>query len=219
METEKYMKQALGLEPENTDFLVEYANFLVMMKRGEEARAIFDKARKLAPDSPLVNDYFQYAMIHSREFDKVKPLIKKEIREDPQNPYLYWKMAVLCSKEGKPEEALENLSLQIPMMNGDMVDEVALCGYNLGRMGKTEEALAQLKKLDELAEKGMYVSPAVRAWIYSGLNNRDEAMACLEKGFTERAHRMGLDLIAFAFIFESVSDDPRYQELLKKMNL
>lgn len=215
----KNLKRALDLEPDNVFLLLQNAGYLATMNKTEESQILLNKAQQLAPDSPMVNNYLMNNMIYNREFEKVKPLVKKEINANPQNGYLYWKMATLCSKEGTYEEAVNYLNIQIPLMNGDINDEVALLGYNYGRLGLTAEAQAQLAKLDELAGNGMYVSPVGKAWIYAGLNNKDEAIACLQKGYEEHAFRMGLDLIYSSFIFESIADDPRYQELLKKMKL
>jgi Tfp pilus assembly protein PilF len=214
-----YLKKAVDLDPNNATLLIWYTNYLDMMKRSDEAKQFEERAMKITPENQVVINYTRYKMAKAGEFEKVKQSIKKDIEANPKDPYPYWQMAVLCSREGKPEEALANLAIQIPLMNGDIADEVALSGFNLGRMGKTEEAMAELKKLDELAEKGTYVSPALKAWVYAGLNNKDEAMAFLEKGYNERAFRMGLDLNGFSFIFKSLEDDPRYIELMKKMKL
>jgi hypothetical protein len=105
------------------------------------------------------------------------------------------------------------------MMKGDIADELALLGYNYGRLGKPDEALAQLARLDEAASNGIYVSPVEKAWIYCGVNDKENALANLEKGFEQRANRMGFDLLFYSFIYQPIADDPRFIELLKKSNL
>ena len=104
-------------------------------------------------------------------------------------------------------------------MKGDEVDEVALLGNLYGRTGRRGQALEMLERLDELSSQGKYVSPALKAWVYSGLNDRDEAILWLTKGYEARAHRMGLSIIEFKFVFEPIADDPWFKELLRKMNL
>ena len=76
-----------------------------------------------------------------------------------------------------------------------------------------------LERLDELLRQGKYVSPALKAWVYAGLNDKDEAILWLTKGYEARAHRMGIDIYYFKSLFEPIADDPRFKELLRKMNL
>ena len=104
-------------------------------------------------------------------------------------------------------------------MKGDEVDEVALLGNLYGRTGRRAQALEMLERLDELSRQGKYVSPALKAWIYAGLKERDKAILWLTKGYETRAHRMGLDIMWFKYVFEPIADDPRFKELLRKMNL
>ena len=128
-------------------------------------------------------------------------------------------MFILCSKEGSHNEVIDNLNIQIPLMKGDIADELALSGYNYGRLGKTEEAQAKLAAPDELAGGGVYVSPVAKAWVFCGINDKDSAMHYLEKADQQRDNRMGLDLLSFSFIYESIAGDPESTELLKKSNL
>jgi len=88
-----------------------------------------------------------------------------------------------------------------------------------GRTGRRAQALEMLGRLDELSRQGKYVSPALKAWIYSGLKDRDNAILWLTKGYESHAHRMGGDLVYRKSVFEPIADDPRFKELLRKMNL
>ena len=133
--------------------------------------------------------------------------------------YATVKINLVTFHQGKYDEAIKHLQIQIPLMKGDEVDEVALLGNLYGRTGRKPQALEMLERLDELSSQGKYVSPALKAWIYSGLNDKDEAILWLTKGYETRAHRMGLDIIDFSFIFEPIADNPRFKELLRKMNL
>ena len=123
------------------------------------------------------------------------------------------------TEAGEYDDAIKHLKIQISLMKGDEVDEVAFLGNLYGRKGRRAKALEMLERLDELSRQGKYVSPVLKAWVYSGLNDRDKAILWLTKGYETRAHRMGLDIKRYSFLFDPIADDPRFKDLLRKMNL
>ena len=62
-----------------------------------------------------------------------------------------------------------------------------------------------------------YVPPYLIALVYNGLGRRDEALAWLERGYQE--HDFSLVFLEVAPWFESVRGDPRFQQLLGRMQL
>lgn len=219
LEADRNLKRALEIEPDNVEILLENGWSEIILNKPEEAGKMYEKAKQLSPDSPRVRSFLVFEMIYSGRFDEARKHILDVINTNPQDAYGYWDMAVLCSKEGSHEEAIKNLNIQIPLMKGDIADELALLGYNYGRIGKTDDALAQLTRLDEAAANGIYVSPVDKAWIYCGVNDKENALVNLEKGFEQRANRMGFDLRFYSFIYQPIADDPRFIELLNKSNL
>ena len=77
--------------------------------------------------------------------------------------------------------------------------------------------MRQLERLDELAAGGRYVSPVARAHVYAGLDEVDEALAWLEKGYEERTHWL-IWLGREPYHWGNLASDPRFQELLRRMN-
>lgn len=72
--------------------------------------------------------------------------------------------------------------------------------------------------LDELSQmsKTRYVSPLQVAVIYIGLGQKDQAFLWLEKSFNERAFE--ILLIKVDPRFDALRSDPRFQDLLRRMN-
>jgi hypothetical protein len=52
--------------------------------------------------------------------------------------------------------------------------------------------------------------------VYAGLGEKDKAFAWLEKAFQTKED---LGLIRWRIFYESLRDDPRYKDLLNRMNL
>ncbi len=95
---------------------------------------------------------------------------------------------------------------------------VALSGLGIGyaRAGMRKEADSILSELLN-APKNIYVPEFYLATLYAALGKKDEAFEWLNKGFEERANGMQA-LKAFPLV-DDLRSDPRFTELLKKLNL
>ena len=71
--------------------------------------------------------------------------------------------------------------------------------------------------LDDLSKK-KYVSPVAMAIVYTGLGEKDKAFQWLERSYEE--HCSGpFDHVKVYPIFDPLRSDPRFQDLLRRMNL
>ena len=65
--------------------------------------------------------------------------------------------------------------------------------------------------------KTTYVTPWQIATLYTRAGKNDEALDWLEKAF--EAHDPNMPYISVDPIFDSLRDNPRFQDLLRRMNL
>jgi hypothetical protein len=82
-----------------------------------------------------------------------------------------------------------------------------------GRRAEAEHTIAQLKE----AEKTHYVRPYYVACVWAALGDKDRAFAELERSFAEKdcyIPRMKIDPF-----LDPLRDDPRFNDLLKRINL
>jgi hypothetical protein len=82
--------------------------------------------------------------------------------------------------------------------------------------GNKDEARAILKKLLERSAVA-YVPPSSIAVIYVGLGDSEQAFAWLDKAYAIRDE--GLLMANVHPVFEPLHPDPRFQDLLRRMNL
>ncbi len=73
-----------------------------------------------------------------------------------------------------------------------------------------------LVELQELS-KHRYVSPYNIAIIYAGLNDKDKAFEWLNKAYDERSFFIAL--LRVETVLDNLRPDPRYKEMLKRLNL
>ncbi len=188
-EAEREFKRALEINPNSVDARLWYANFLSAMLRHDEAIAKIERALELDPHSSYVKLLRSYILYASGQKNEAIRIAKDEIDSDPDqaHPYWYWNLANMYASQGMYEQALASLRTEMDLKGGDVSDETGFIGYLYGRLGRKTEALRQLEALDELEAKGRYVSPMHRAWVYIGIDDRDQAFAWLEKGYERRA--------------------------------
>ena len=99
-------------------------------------------------------------------------------------------------------------------MRGTPAD--AHLGYALAKSGKEAEALSILEWfLKSSAER--QVSPYNIALVYNGLGKRDEALAWLERAYAQRAS--GIVFLKVEPKWNDLRDDPRFQDLLRRIGL
>jgi tetratricopeptide (TPR) repeat protein len=91
-----------------------------------------------------------------------------------------------------------------------------LSGLAYGSAGMKDEALKILERLDGLP-KDRYVGPLCRAMVWTGLGEKNKALEYLEKAYEEKESAMAF--LKVWPILDSLRPEPRFQALLKKMNL
>ena len=89
-------------------------------------------------------------------------------------------------------------------------------GYVYAATGKRTEALAVIKELEDKYARKQAIGQFI-AVVYVGLGEKDKAFEWLEKDFQARNGK--LVEIRWQLQFEPLKDDPRFKDLLKRMNL
>jgi len=109
-----------------------------------------------------------------------------------------------------------SISLGVPADSPSRWLSIVVLGRAYARMGKRAEAAQQIAELKDLS-KSRYVRPYYVAWIYAALGDKDNAFAELERSFDERD--VYLNRINSDPFMDPLRDDPRFNELLRKLNL
>ena len=93
---------------------------------------------------------------------------------------------------------------------------VASLGKVLGYSGRKQEARRLLEELEERS-KHHYVSPYLIALVQTGLGERDQAIASLEQGYTNRDHWMMF--LKADPRWDDLRSDPRFKGLIRRVGL
>jgi tetratricopeptide (TPR) repeat protein len=209
---DREFRLSLELEPNYAEGHRAYAVYLMTVRRHEEALAEAQRARELSPLSLVINTELGFALVRLGRYDEAIEQLQKTLEIDPKFARAYQTMAMAYEGKGDWPRAVEVLQKRPGAGQGGANPWL---GYAYGVMGRRREAMEILERLEKRSQD-RYVSPQSPAIIYLGLGDKDEAMAWLEKAYDARA----FEVLGFSGpLFDRLSGDARFQDLLRRMRL
>lgn len=214
-EAEKNYRRAIELDPNYATAYQWYSVLLKEHRKYDEALKMVLRARELDPLSSVigVNLALMYQQLdrHEESID----ICKKVIELDPNYAGAHFHMGMSYLKLGRTDEAIATIE-KAAELSGRLSGAMARLGYVYAAAGKRNEAFSIIKGLEEdYANKK--TSGQSLAEVYAGLGDKDKALEWLEKDFEDK--NWALPHIGVSIVFESLRDDPRFMDLLSRMNM
>jgi predicted Zn-dependent protease len=213
VETEASLSRALALEPTNVYAITILSFFLQCSGRLEEGLELMKQAVAADPLNPVVRQDFAWRRHHTRRFGHVIEEANRIIQSDPgfAPAYnllgsTYWMMGEL--------EASHLAWRRYSELTGRpaWLIEAQERGYKLGGFkGRAEESLKAIRQHDDGS-----ISHGVRAFLACMAEQPKEALVELEHALRRRAPRI-VEIGTWP-MYDCVRSDPRYQDLLRKIN-
>jgi tetratricopeptide (TPR) repeat protein len=206
---------ALELNPKYATTYHWYSRTLRTLGRHQEALAQIKKGQEIDPLSLPIAENVVQNLFENGDLDGALAQCKRNLEIDPNHWSTYTRMAAVYFERGEKAEGFAAASRAKELVNRAPF-VLGFWGYSLATVGKRDEALAVAKELEQMyAAKEM---DGVRiASVYIGLGDKDKVFEWLEKDF--QTHRPTLPEMRLELEFRSVRDDPRYKDLLRRMNL
>ena len=219
-EAERVFSRAIELNPSYPGTHEGYAWLLTILGRTAEAVAEAERALDLNPYSYAQTAQLGLTLYFVRRYDRAREQLRMVLDRVPEKlvpaPVInIFAMAYL--QEGMVDEAISEIQRGRTRLPGSP-DLLAFLGYAYAVAGKGTEAARVIEELKE--GKGLsenYVLPFYLALIYTGLGEVDLALEWLEKGYQNRVWMMVF--IGMEPAFDPLRSDPRFQDLLARMNL
>ncbi|MFL6209565.1 MAG: protein kinase domain-containing protein [Pyrinomonadaceae bacterium] len=212
---ERELKRAIELNPNYTESHHMYSHYLIYVGQIEQSLAESRRALELDPLDALLNVHLGWHYLYARQYDQALEQMHKAIEMEPNFFRAHLFLGRAYEQKGMYKEALaayqRALALEV-----DSAETVVMLGHLYAVSGERAEALRVLDGLRERYKK-KEVSAYDLAIIYVGLGEREQALAWLRQAYEERFG--GLLLLKADPIFDSLRSDPRYQDLLRRMNL
>jgi len=212
---EQEHRRAIELKPGDSWLHMMYSWFLSIVRRHEESIAEMRRALELDPLSILPATCIGEVLMLGRRSDAAIAQCRNVIAIFATFWMPYFMLGIAYQQKGQNEEAVEALEKSAKLAERDSITIAAL-GHALGTVSRTAEARVILKELKERREKA-YLSPFWISLVHLGLGENDKALDCIETGYRERAAYM--NMIHIYPHFDPLRSHPRFQDIVRKMNL
>ena len=214
-EAERQSKRALELNSNSSDAHLVYAHLLSIIGKHAEALSEAKRARELDPVNLRTNALEAEFLINAGQPDEALAKCQRVFELDSNFWFAHvWASSAYIDK-GMFEEAIAE-ARKARELSPTVSHPYSFLGYALAKSGKRAEARALLQELLKTSAE-RYVPPYYVAMIYDGLDQRDEAIAWLERAYEQRDLRMVF--LKVERKWDNLRDDPRFQDLMRRVGL
>ena len=211
---EEAFKRAIEINPNYPEARAQYSQLLAILKRPEEAIVQAQQAIELDPLNPVIMGLYGSTFSMVGRYDEGMAMAHKELRMSPNSSLglqiLWWGHHY----KGEYDQAFEGAKAYFTAMGLAPVVQIMEEGYETGgyfeAMRGAAEAMAS-------AAQEQYIQPYWLAILFAVAGEKEKCLDWLEKGYETKdpmhAYFTELELRGM------IHDEPRYQELLRKMSM
>jgi serine/threonine-protein kinase len=215
-QAEKHFKRAIDLNPNYALAHQWYSGFLAYnRKRHADALTHAKLARSLDPLALIAHNNVGFVLYHARDFDGAIEQLRKTRDMDSSFPPTYIHLGLAWIQKRDYAQAIPALETALKL-SGDDPQIAAALAYALAASGRTEDARALVRELEQRGARGGKVAMAL-ATAYTGLGDMDRAFHWFENACEERTWLLATTLTEP--LYDPLRSDPRFQRLLQRLHL
>jgi tetratricopeptide (TPR) repeat protein len=182
--------------------------------RHDEAIAEIRRAQELDPLSLIVNAIAGRILLFAGRVDPAIEQLQKTLEIDPNFSIANYDLGKAYLRKQMLSQAIAEFQKSVNLFRVSERD--AALGYAYANEGKDAEARDVLRTYLRQSERA-YVSWYGIAFVYTGLREKDQAFACLEKAYQQ--HDVRLRDVKVEPLFENLRSDPRFVHLVRRVGL
>ena len=201
-------QRAVTLEGNSVDARYVHALLLMALGRIDDAIAEIDYAARLDPLSAQVHSTYGRVLYRARRFEDARVRLERALELEPRNARTSVRLAIVLDQLGQYDAALDALD-RAHLSDSTETLLTSARARVLARAGRSKEARHLLGRMEPR-------NPA-RAEVLAALGDRDAAFQALFRGLEQR-DTWPL-FIKSDPIFDGLHRDPRWAEVLRRMNL
>jgi Tfp pilus assembly protein PilF len=213
-QSEQEHHRALALDPNNAFAHVQYGNFLITVRRFEEAIAEMGRAEELDPLTPINPVMHGVSLIHARRYDEALTALNRALELEPNFEVAHMNLALLYDASGKGDLAIAESRRSIEL--GNPFGQ-SLLAQSYAAAGRKAEAAAPLKEAIEQSKRShsgaFYIAVA-----FDALGDKEQTFTWLEESFKEHEAFL-VFLNEWRFHNDAWRADPRFQDLVRRIGI
>ncbi|HMA01666.1 MAG: protein kinase domain-containing protein [Gemmatimonas sp.] len=210
---ESEFKRALELNPNSADTYDLYGRLCSAQRRFDEAIALLRRAQEMDPLAHRLD--VATTLLRAGRYTEAAIGAESALAFEPDLDRAHATLGWALLKNGNVDAGLASLERAVSLSPAT-TQWVAQLGLAYGLTGRTDKAREILQRLEAEARHG-YVSPYQLVFVYAGLGEHERALDLLERSVQE--HAGAAYGIKGSFLLAPLQSHPRFQELLRKMNL
>lgn len=214
IESEKSLRRAVELGPNNSIAHLWYSHCLYSQARFDEGLSHVHRALELDPHSFMGQNTYAFAFHFRGDSETAVTLSEKLVEKFPELSHSWASHATFLNLVGRRDEALVAIKRALELSHDSLflLYNYAQILSSTGRRAEVEALIARIKN----ESKNHFFSEFQIALCYSLMNDKDAAFAALDRAVESRE-----SLIIWSAIeptLNNIRDDARYQQLLRKIS-
>ncbi|HEY8716630.1 MAG TPA: protein kinase [Candidatus Acidoferrum sp.] len=210
-------ERALQLEPNNSRIHVLYGLHFITLGNTDQAIAHFQKATQLDALNLNAMCNLGAAYVNARRYDDAIAQLNKVLEIDPNYASGHQFLSLVYEAQGKYDLWLDEWEKAAALSNDADLLAVSKAARAEFAKGGYRAAIKRAAEVLQEQSKRVYIDPAIIAGDYGVLGDKDKAFFWLEKSFAEKSDL--LRILKSSSYFDSLRSDPRYANILRRMNL
>jgi tetratricopeptide (TPR) repeat protein len=210
---ERSLRRGLELNPRYANGAQWYAILLCCIGRYDEGLTELRRAIRMDPLSLIVGWTYAHFLFFAGKYDDAIEEGRKILALHPNSGFGHQVRGIALAAKGVHDNAISELTEACH--SGSSPNFLGSLGFGYAAAGRSKDALAVANELRAFS-RSPYPTAYWLAMIYANLDESDEACSWLAKAYTERGAQMVY--LNIDRRFDLLRSDPRFQDVLKRMN-
>ena len=209
----QHLRRAIELNPNSADAHFMYADYLISLKQNQEWQTEIRQAMNLDPMSFFLHCFYGWHLVYLGRYDEAIDLMHQVTVTQPNFSSAHLGLWGAYYRKHVEKEALEEAVKFFEALQDQETVAALRAGY---QQGGYREAMRCAAEVLVVRARHTHVAGVRIARLYAHAGDTERALFWLQKAY--EARETPLSHLAVAWDWDQLRPDPRFQDLLRRMN-